>query len=65
MSTRSSPLFPFMPKGHISNETSETNIKSIKKLDLDSIQKPKTLIIAHYKNKRISIPLFEEVFHIT
>ena len=39
--------------------------KTLKKLDLDSIQRPKTLIIIHYKGKRISIPLMEPPDNLT
>lgn len=38
---------------------------SLKKINLDELQKPKTLILIHYKNKRISIPLFEGQPNIT
>lgn len=39
--------------------------ESIKKVNLEQIQKPKTLIVLHYKGKRISIPLHYSVENIT
>ena len=38
---------------------------SLKKINLEELQKPKTLILIYYKNKRISIPLFEAQPNIT
>lgn len=38
---------------------------SIKKVNLDQIQRPKTLIVIHYKGKRVSIPLFDSVDNLT
>lgn len=38
---------------------------SLKKINLEELQKPKTLILIHYKNKRISIPLFDIQPNIT
>ena len=38
---------------------------SLKKVDLEHLQRPKTLIIIHYRGKRVSIPLFEAYDNIT
>lgn len=38
---------------------------SIKKVNLEHLQRPKTLIVIHYRSKRVSIPLFEPVDNIT
>ena len=40
-------------------------IKNIKELDLQALEKPKTLIILHYKGKRMSVPLFQETFNLS
>ena len=38
---------------------------SLKKVNLEQLQRPKTLIVIHYKGKRVSIPLFEAYQNIT
>lgn len=38
---------------------------SIKKVNLEQIQRPKTLVVIRYKGKRVSIPLFESIDNIT
>ena len=38
---------------------------SLKKVNLDQLQRPKTLIVIHYRGKRVSIPLFEPYENIT
>ncbi len=42
----------------------QPQLKHLKDLDLNSIDKPKTLIILHYNARRISVPLFKEVFDL-
>jgi hypothetical protein len=34
-------------------------LKHLKDLDLNALEKPKTLIILHYKQRRISVPFFK------
>lgn len=36
-------------------------LRQLRELDLEQIEKPKTLVILHYCGKRISVPLFQEV----
>jgi hypothetical protein len=36
-------------------------LKQLRDLDLNSIEKPKTLVILHYNRTRVSVPLFKEV----
>ena len=38
-----------------------SHLKPLKDLDLNTIDKPKTLVILHYNRTRISVPLFKEV----
>jgi len=37
----------------------QPQLKQLRDLDLNSIDKPKTLVILHYNNTRISVPLFK------
>ena len=39
-------------------------LKHLKDLDLNALEKPKTLIILHYKQRRISVPFFKEVYNL-
>lgn len=39
-------------------------LKHLRDLDIAQIEKPKSLIILHYRNRRISVPLFQETHHI-
>ena len=41
-----------------------SHLKPLKDLDLNTIDKPKTLVILHYNRTRISVPLFKEVTDI-
>ena len=38
---------------------------NLKKLDFEAMERPKTLIIIHYKGKRLSIPLLESPDNLT
>ena len=44
---------------------SKGGLRQLKDLDLNQISKPKTLVIVHFCGKRISIPLFDQVFNLT
>lgn len=37
----------------------QPHLKNLKDLDLNALEKPKTLIILHYRQKRVSVPLFK------
>jgi hypothetical protein len=39
-------------------------LRQLRELDLEQIEKPKTLVILHYCGKRISVPLFQEVSNL-
>lgn len=39
-------------------------LRQLRELDLEQIEKPKTLIMLHYCGKRISVPLFQEVLNL-
>lgn len=41
-----------------------SQLKHLRELDLDQMEKPKTLVILHYCGKRISVPLFQEVANL-
>lgn len=41
-----------------------SQLKHLRDLDLDQMEKPKTLVILHYCGKRISVPLFQEVANL-
>lgn len=43
---------------------SHPHVKQLRDLDLNSIDKPKTLVIMHYNSTRISVPLFQEVLDL-
>ena len=40
-------------------------INPLKKINLEQYQKPKTLIVVHYKGKRISVPLLGDCRNLT
>ena len=37
----------------------QPHLKPLKDLDLNTIDKPKTLVVLHYNKTRISVPLFK------
>ena len=41
------------------------NVKCLRDLDLNTIERPKTLVILHYNRTRISVPLFKETTDIS
>ena len=40
-----------------------SQVKQLRELDLATLEKPKTLLILHYNGRRISVPLFKELYN--
>ena len=37
-------------------------LKNFKDIDINNLEKPKTLVILYYNEKRISMPVFKEIY---
>ena len=41
-----------------------SHLRHLRELDIAHIEKPKSLIILHYRGRKVSVPLFEETYNL-